>query len=358
MPTRTRVLILQHLRERKVGVNTARIAHLCLPSSQMFLGIDFSQEKRVMAALEDPSHPAALLFPGDDAIDVRAHPPVGPITLVVLDGTWWQASKLLKLNPILQRLPRYALSPEVASRYRIRRQPAGHCLSTIEVLAEVLGVLENDPVRLAQLLDPFDAMVERQLAWTERNQGKASRHARPDRPRPPIVPYSLQQPSDRVVVACGETNSWPREPGAPPLEVLQWTAVRPATGETFEAFVRPCNPLAPSCHLHLRVARETLEQAPPFEEFAERWHAFRRPDDVLCTWGSFGANVLAQRGLELGPRIDLKAVTFRLLKDRAGAMDACARALGASVQSPRASGRAGERLAILEAIVRSLPTAG
>jgi len=43
--TRTRVLILQHPRERKVPVNTARIANLVLRNSLLRIGIDFSADE-------------------------------------------------------------------------------------------------------------------------------------------------------------------------------------------------------------------------------------------------------------------------------------------------------------------------
>jgi DTW domain-containing protein YfiP len=39
LPTRTRVLLLQHPRERHVPIGTARLAHLCLPGSELSLGV-------------------------------------------------------------------------------------------------------------------------------------------------------------------------------------------------------------------------------------------------------------------------------------------------------------------------------
>ena len=38
------------------------------------------------------------------------------VTLIVLDGTWWQARKLLKLNPAIAALPRVAFHPRQAER--------------------------------------------------------------------------------------------------------------------------------------------------------------------------------------------------------------------------------------------------
>src|SRR6185503_20439849 len=127
-----------------VAIGTARMASLCLPGAELRINVDFSADPVVQAALADRERPAAVLFPGPGARDVRVDPPAGPITLIVLDGTWWQAEKLLKTNAALRALPRYRFAPEQPSRYRVRREPAIHCLATIEALAGVLGVLEGD----------------------------------------------------------------------------------------------------------------------------------------------------------------------------------------------------------------------
>ncbi len=65
--TRTRVVLLQHARERKVAIGTARIAHLALEGSELFVGVDFSSDPRIqsLAAARDGS--VAVLFPGEGA---------------------------------------------------------------------------------------------------------------------------------------------------------------------------------------------------------------------------------------------------------------------------------------------------
>ena len=163
--TNTRVLFLQHPRERDVAINTARIARLCLPNSDLRVGVDFAGDRVVREALHDPARPAVLLFPSDEAVDLRERRPDGPVTLVVLDGTWSQAAKLLKLNPFLRALPQYRLAPSKPSDYRIRREPADHCVATVEALALVLGALEGDLARFASLLRLFEEMVGTQLRY-------------------------------------------------------------------------------------------------------------------------------------------------------------------------------------------------
>src|SRR5512139_3778671 len=96
----TRACILQHVRERKTAIGTARMAHLSLPNSELHLGISFVDHPRVreLAASEG----TALLFPGEGAADpasLRGRP---PRAVIVVDGTWSQARKLVRLNPFLQ----------------------------------------------------------------------------------------------------------------------------------------------------------------------------------------------------------------------------------------------------------------
>ena len=86
LPTTTRVVLLQHPRERDMAIGTARMAHLCLPNSELHIGVDFEAQAEVTRALSNPERPAILLYPGEGARDVVKEPPTGPVTLVVVDG--------------------------------------------------------------------------------------------------------------------------------------------------------------------------------------------------------------------------------------------------------------------------------
>ena len=87
-------------------VGTARLAHLCLPDSELHVGIDFDDNPQVQAALAgDDGRPAYLLFPGPNAIDIAEVPVDRPITLVVVDGIWWLVRKLTRRNAGLGALP-------------------------------------------------------------------------------------------------------------------------------------------------------------------------------------------------------------------------------------------------------------
>jgi len=156
MDSHTRVLILQHPDEVAHALNTARLAALGLRNATLQVGERFEE------ALDDGA--TWLLFPGEQAVPLAEL--VGlprPPRLVVPDGTWRKARKLLHLNPPLAALPRVRLPDGLVSRYRVRKAPAPGALSTLEAIVAALNALEGAG-RFDALLKPFDALIEGQIA--------------------------------------------------------------------------------------------------------------------------------------------------------------------------------------------------
>lgn len=159
LDNRTRVLLLQHPSEVGHALNTARLAALGLANAELMVGEDFSD-------LDLSAWDAWLLFPGESAValaELAARPVDKPRLLVVPDGTWRKARKLLHLNPNLAALPRVVLPGGLTSRYRLRKAPAEGALSTIEAVVHALDALDA-PQSHAELLRPFDALIEGQIA--------------------------------------------------------------------------------------------------------------------------------------------------------------------------------------------------
>jgi DTW domain-containing protein YfiP len=352
VPTRTRVVILQHPRESCVPINTARLAELALPNSERHVGVEFGDSPRLRELLDDAAAPPILLFPGPTAQDLALEPPRGPVTLVVIDGTWWQAQKLLKRNPALARLPRYSLAPATPSRYRIRREPAEHCVSTVEAIVHALGALESD-TDVSALLRPFDAMVEHQLRFAA--ERGAARHVKNARPRARRWPDALTTRGEDLVVGYGETNAWPRgTPLGNEAEIVHLVLERVLGGERFEAFVAPRRPLSPSFSHHTGLAAERVLGAEPFERFLERLSAFLRPTDVVAGWGHFWSQSLAREGVRIPAELDLRLVSRQHLKTRTGDVLLCAEKLGEPLPTAWAPGRTGKRAAGAIAVARAL----
>lgn len=349
LETATRLFVLQHPRERRVPVGTARILSLCLPSARLLIGLDFAEEPELKAALADPERPAGLLFPGPEAIDLEKSPPGRPITLIAVDGTWSQAKKLLRLNPAIAALPRYGLTPP-PSEYRIRHGPRADYVSTLEAVAAALGVLEGEPAKFEALREPFRRMVDLQLDHAARLHGGRTRHRARKLARPGPLHLLAERGSD-LVCAVMEANAWKAGlPGAHPDELVHLVACRVATGELFEAVLAPRRPLAPSTPFHTGLSEERLAAGEAPEDAAARWNAFLGPDDVLCTWGRFGLDLCEQIGARLPEeRIDFRKLVGDVKRVSPGAIADCLAEWKLDSQ-PLAQGRAGERLGQLVAL--------
>jgi len=164
LDSRTRVLILQHHSEASHALNTARLAALGLNNAELVVGEVFDD---LPALLNQPGYQARLLFPADDAQPLAAYSVEegngDSMLLVVPDGTWRKARKLLHLNPLLVALPRVTLGQTTASRYRLRKAPGPDALSTLEAIVQALQTLEA-PTSFDALLRPFEALIDGQIA--------------------------------------------------------------------------------------------------------------------------------------------------------------------------------------------------
>lgn len=349
----TRVLFVQHPREEFVAIGTARMASLCLPSSTLVVGTEVDRDPKVKALLEDPERPAVLLWPGPGARDLATDPPKGPVTLVVVDGTWALAKKLVRINPAIAALPRYSLAPTEPSEYRIRPEPAENCVSTLEAVMHALGVLENDPARFRPMMNPFRAMVDMQIEHEARLHGGRVR-ARSKTPRPRKMPFALRKGKNLVVVT-GEANAWPYRPPSPyPDELVQWSAIRVDTGERFEAIVKPRAPLAPSTPVHTRLDRELIEAGQTPEEALASWRSFVRDDDILVGWGFYAAGLMRGAGGFMPETyVDLRCAATQWLRKKPGSVEEFAATMGVSPVS-LGSGRGGVRLAMAHAVTVAL----
>jgi DTW domain-containing protein YfiP len=350
---RTKVIVLQHPREADVPIGTVRLLELGLDGLERHVGVAFGEDHPVRRAIAEAVDPPVLLYPGPGARALAVDAPTTPVTLVAIDGTWWQAQKLLKQNPFLAALPRYSLAPDAPGRYRIRREPAPHCVSTIEAIVQALSVLEGR-ADFEPLLGPFDAMVEHQLAFARDTAARRQR-LRPKAHRPPRFATLLRERHADFVLGYGEANAWPRGTplGATP-EVVHWAAERPATGERFEAFIAPRREFAPTFTHHTGIARAHVEHGESFASFAERWARFLGPTDLLCGWGLYASELLRVEGAAVPDRVDLRRVALDVLRDRPGDVVRCASILGEALQTTDVPGRTGLRLTALAAVLRGL----
>jgi DTW domain-containing protein YfiP len=356
--TKTRLVLLQHPRERYVAIGTARMASLCLTNSELHVGIDWTTSAPLARALGDSARPPILLYPGEGAIDIAKHPPPGPVTLVVVDGTWPQTKKVVRTNPLLSQLPRYAFVPTTPSNYRIRKEPDAVSVATIEALFHALSALEGDGPGVAAILEPFRAMIDFQIDCESRLRGGSSRHAqRRARVRRLGVPRVFTDRPEDIVCVAAEANSWPYamrgDPGKAD-ELVHWTAYRPATGETFSCVVAPKSTLAPGTIFHTGLDEPTLCGGASVAELDARWRGFVRDTDVICAWGHYETNLFLATGAELPKaRLDLRSLARDIAKGPVGSLVEYRRGLGGEDGPAVVLGRAGRKLRALSEIILS-----
>jgi DTW domain-containing protein YfiP len=169
LPTRTRVIIVMPWKESARSSNTGRLAHLALPNSEIRLRgrpgqpMDLSDLTSAERGL--------LLYPADDARElVPADAAGAPACLVVPDGTWRQAKRVVKHERALSGFERVRLPPGPPSGYRLRQPRKPGWLCTYEAIGRALDLLEGGPVADA-LWPAFEQMVARTLAERGRAAG-------------------------------------------------------------------------------------------------------------------------------------------------------------------------------------------
>jgi len=168
LATRTRLILILHALEDQKTTNTGRLAARCLPNSRIVVRGDRDRPLPTTSAggaaeWDDGGQPV-LLYPDEHARPIAAwrdHP--RPITLIVPDGTWRQASRVRRRVAGLDTIPCAIVTPQAPSTYILRRTNQAGRLATIEAIAWALGELEGPATREA-LLDIFRQMVDRTLS--------------------------------------------------------------------------------------------------------------------------------------------------------------------------------------------------
>jgi DTW domain-containing protein len=136
IPTRTRFLLVRHASEIPRPTNTGRWAALALPTLRIVDHALPGEEVDLVPLLEPG---AAVLFPSPHAPRL-AEP---PRQVVVLDGTWTQARRMIQRLPALRQLPRLPLPPRAAppALVPMRRPTVEGGRSTLEAIGDALDLL-------------------------------------------------------------------------------------------------------------------------------------------------------------------------------------------------------------------------
>ncbi len=155
--TRFEVVILRHAREATKSTNTGRIAALALKRCRI---IRYGGREDDFDGALGPLHEPWLVFPDDHA----RLPTSLPGTLIFLDGTWRQASRMAQRlsSGRLRGVPRLSLPAPTIAPARLRQSPNSQSLSTLEAIATAVGMLEGE-AKATPLHSLHALLVERVL---------------------------------------------------------------------------------------------------------------------------------------------------------------------------------------------------
>lgn len=352
---RTRVLIVQHMRERFHPFNTARIVRRALLNSNLL--VDHNDRLADLLSKTALTPDTGLLYPGpgsqlldDLAVAQR------PKQLVVLDGTWHHSKTLVRDIPQLQRLPRYRLAPSEPSRYCIRREPDALFLSTVEATVAALRFLEPETLGFDELLAAFDNMIQSQLALPKAQYGSRRNHRR--REKFLNIPRSLQSNIENIVVVYGESapgfhraEDYPNQ-DCPPVAnwraPIYWVAERLGTGERFESAIHPPFALSSTFLKHIELPGAVFEQALSVDVVRQGWQAFLRPSDTIAYYYSNIPKLLDEMTGPCHPRLHLKSI--QLSERPHKTLEQLLAALKVEVSPVACAGRPGKRLAATVAL--------
>lgn len=145
LTTQTRTIVLMHTAEEVLTSNTARLAAKALVNSEIrFHGRKTERMSTVGLVAEERE--SLLLFPSPYAEELNsdfADRLTKPVNLIVPDGSWRQAQKMVRRDPLFATLRHVKLPPGPPSIYKLRIQPDVAGLCTLEAIARSLGILES-----------------------------------------------------------------------------------------------------------------------------------------------------------------------------------------------------------------------
>jgi DTW domain-containing protein YfiP len=163
LQVRTRVVVVRHVSEINRRSNTGRLVAAAIPGATLvdWGTLSTASQAAVHATLSSLGPSPAVLYP-----EGRTHA-VRPDTLVILDGTWPQARRMLQRLPGMATVPRLALPPPAQAGPRLRRGARPEQMSTLEATAAAMAHLEGPEVA-AELEALLAAFVDRATPVTQR----------------------------------------------------------------------------------------------------------------------------------------------------------------------------------------------
>lgn len=154
----TQIIVLQHKSEANHSKNTIRIAELIYNNITVVVGekdCDFS----VLTNL--PHKTTAVLYPSEHAINIDNPHQLNLTHIIVLDGTWKKANKLLFSLDVLSKFIPVSFSSLPENKYHLRKANRKNSLSSLEAIAFALQNIEN--ISMKNAYAALDKMMDNQF---------------------------------------------------------------------------------------------------------------------------------------------------------------------------------------------------
>ncbi len=163
-----------HRKELYKTTNTGHLVAGLFPEScSVYLWSRTEPDANLLAELSDERRQIVLLFPENQTTNLADRPsqqPDRPLTVILLDGTWKQASRMANLSHWLKDQKRLSITSESTSQHEqqyLRKAPESHQLSTAQAAAWVLK--HYNEVDNAELLNHTFAVFNQHCISTRRN---------------------------------------------------------------------------------------------------------------------------------------------------------------------------------------------
>jgi len=162
---KTRLVVLMQRTEFNFLSNTGRFIPKILPNSEIRFRGTLDQVPLKTGGMIPTDAQPFVLFPAGNA-EVLTKSFVSklkkPMMLIIPDGNWRQAVKIIKRVDALHGIPKVILPDDKPSRYRLRVSPREKGVCTYEAIARAMGIIEGEEIQ-TKMEKFFDAFVDRVL---------------------------------------------------------------------------------------------------------------------------------------------------------------------------------------------------
>lgn len=181
--TGIKFVFLMHPKEaKKQRTGTGNLSHISLKDSEIIVGLDLKENKRLNELLNNPQYFPVMMYPGEDAwtskkegfSEVLANK---KLLVLILDATWFCSRKMIEHNPFFLDLPRLSFTGEYRSIFTFKHEPRPEYISTIESCYYLIKELQevdiiSKKINPEPLMNVFKQMIKFQLqAENERIMG-------------------------------------------------------------------------------------------------------------------------------------------------------------------------------------------